>query len=359
MMVQQIKRILVPLDGSSRAEQALKFAVHIARATDGTVILLQVGELLSREDFAAAQAEQKDVNAYLAGVIADYKRTEKSVELVVAQPKTLTPSTKATGTVSVETESFPSIAEDTADTILKWAEAEENEVDLIVLCRHGNNGYERPLGSVAHKIVLHSHRSKPVLLVHEESLEFKGYDAHALVALDGSTFSETVLAPAAYLVDALGTPEERERVRQQKGTLPLHFIRVVKESPKQVVKVLDDSFEQGEKFDDGTELELDTAIIKLRRVKETFNDNLGRLLVIQADGFVVKGEDAAETLVKTAESGEDTGLKSRYDLLALATHGEGGLLHWVQHGLLHRDLGSVAEHVINATKLPILIVRPH
>lgn len=36
------KRILVPLDGSSRAEQALPIAARIARASGGSVLLLHV-----------------------------------------------------------------------------------------------------------------------------------------------------------------------------------------------------------------------------------------------------------------------------------------------------------------------------
>ena len=36
------KRILVPLDGSNRAERAIPVAARIARALGGSVILLQV-----------------------------------------------------------------------------------------------------------------------------------------------------------------------------------------------------------------------------------------------------------------------------------------------------------------------------
>ena len=38
------KRILVPLDGSVRAERALPVAARLAHASDGTVVLLQVVE---------------------------------------------------------------------------------------------------------------------------------------------------------------------------------------------------------------------------------------------------------------------------------------------------------------------------
>src|SRR6202165_1866352 len=36
------QRILVPLDGTPQAEQALPVATRLARATEGTIILLQV-----------------------------------------------------------------------------------------------------------------------------------------------------------------------------------------------------------------------------------------------------------------------------------------------------------------------------
>ena len=348
-MLEPIKRVLVPLDGSRRAEGAIRYAKRIASATNGTVILLQVVEI---------PTQQADAQGYLDRVSAEYKLTEKSDELVSSQSKASMPSAQATRTVFGEKYAIPipALVKPTEDIIIEWAEAEENKVDLIVLCRHGNNGSERPLGRVAQEIVLHRHPSKPILLVHEESPEFKRYDAHALVALDGSSFSETVLPPAAYLIDALGTPEKRERVRRQKGTL--HFVQVVKDSPEPVVKVLDNPFEQEqEKYIDWPEL--DKAINYLRDMKKTFNDELGAVLVLQTDGYVVKGEDPAETLVKTAESGESTGVGGGYDFLALATHGKGGLLHSLHHKIVHRDLGGNAERVIAATKLPILIVRPH
>ena len=304
-MLEPIKRVLVPLDGSRRAERAIGYAKRIACATDGTVILLRVVEI---------PTQQADAQVYLDRVSAEYKLTEQSDELVSSQSKASMVSAQATRTVFGEKYaiSIPTLAEPTEDVILEWAEAEENKVDLIVLCRHGNNGSGRPLGSVAREIVLHRHPSEPILLVHEASPEFKRYDAHALVALDGSSFSETVLSP----------------------------------------------FEQEqEKYDDWPEV--DKAINYLRNVKKTFKDELGAVLVLQTDGYVVKGEDPAETLVKTAESSERTGVEGGYDFLALATHGKGGLLHSLHHKIVHRDLGSVAERVIDAIKLPILIMRPH
>jgi nucleotide-binding universal stress UspA family protein len=67
--------------------------------------------------------------------------------------------------------------------------------------------------------------------------------------------------------------------------------------------------------------------------------------------------DVANAIVSIAESGRD-GESSAHqttnltpsDLIAMATHGHGGLQRWV--------MGSVTERVLHATSLPLLVVRP-
>ena len=86
-MLEPIKRILVPLDGSRRAEGAIRYAKRIASATDGTVILLRVVEI---------PTQQADAQVYLAEVSAEYQLTEKSDELVSSQPKVSMPSAQVT-----------------------------------------------------------------------------------------------------------------------------------------------------------------------------------------------------------------------------------------------------------------------
>ena len=59
-------------------------------------------------------------------------------------------------------------------------------------------------------------------------------------------------------------------------------------------------------------------------------------------------KDVAATLVSLAEVGDgETGAS---DLIAISTHGRHGLERWV--------MGSVTERILDASKLPILIVRP-
>ena len=65
------------------------------------------------------------------------------------------------------------------------------------------------------------------------------------------------------------------------------------------------------------------------------------------------GKDVAEAIIKAAETGEnveDFGVFGGCDLLAIATHGRGGLERWIS--------GSVTEHILGATRLPMLIVGP-
>jgi len=64
-------------------------------------------------------------------------------------------------------------------------------------------------------------------------------------------------------------------------------------------------------------------------------------------------DDIAEGIVRVAENGEESrefGKVAACDLIALTTHGSGGMYKW--------PVGSIAERVLHATSLPILIVRP-
>jgi nucleotide-binding universal stress UspA family protein len=140
------QRILVPLDGSGRAERVLPSVIPIARALDSQVILFQVpivyvsgwmtGEWLMPTQGVLATAEQ-DARAYL-----DYVATRLKQQGIRAS--------RATETGGV------------AESIIDYAEA--NHVDLIAMCTHGRTGLRRwTLGSVADR-VLRAGRI-PILLV--------------------------------------------------------------------------------------------------------------------------------------------------------------------------------------------------
>lgn len=297
------QRILVPLDGSTRAEQAIPFAACIARATGGTVILLRVSILvpdlefrvLTLQDTFAAEADLEAAKQYLDEIS---RRNDLA-------------------NIRTETEAFLGSA---AEIILDSAQT--NQVDLIVLYSHGYTVPERwSLGSVAQKIVRHS--PMPVLLIHEDNpklAELKADTVHvirALVTLDGSPFSETVLIPAMQLVAALNAPAQ--------GVF--HLVEVVREQQA-----------------------LDKARTYLEAVTDNLNNSSEITPKLQITSSVIASDDVAEAIIKAAESGEGTGMAGGFDLIAMATHGRGASLRWM--------LGSVTDRVLHTTRLPILIVRP-
>lgn len=318
------QRILVPLDGSTRAERAIPVAARIARATGGSIVLLQAtnfpidygpdfarnpsyaqttldNELANAKEYLISVAHADD----LAGIMTD-------TEAVIGTP---------------------------ADAILTYAQV--SNIDLIVICSHGETGFKRwALGSVAQKVARHS--SLPVLILREgdQLLELRTDATHplsALVALDGSSFAETILTPAAHLVAALASPAPGA----------LHLVQVVKPPTAQHDK------EQNADLAGQAQAE---ATKYLSTLTDNLRHGLAAQLGLQITSSVAMNDDVADTLIRMAELGEGqsqgtaTSEAQASDLIALATHGRSGLQRWI--------VGSIADRVLDDTKLPSLMVRP-
>jgi len=319
------KRILVPLDGSTRAERAIPVAARIARASSGAVILVRavtgatgflsalVGE--APVVHSVLDAEQAAAAAYLAGI-------KQAPELVgiATDPRVVS------GPV--------------AEVILAAAAAWQ--ADLMVLCSHGYTGMTRwALGSVAEKVARHS--LVPVLVLREAGPVPAGLhpDAtrplRALVPLDGSVLAKAALEPAASLMAALSAPAQGA----------LHLVRVVK-------PVIADREEKDPE-------EQEHFLYKAKRYLAATVEHLRTGLVAPAVATltlpvtwsVALDADVAGGIVRVAEHGEDAagaGVFGRCDVIAMATHGLGGMQRWT--------MGSITERVLHATRLPLLIVRP-
>ena len=139
------KRILLPLDGSTLAEQALPHAIVQAERFGAELILLKVLEPLREvvgipPRAAVKQAEELTntlAREYLESVAAGIREHDIPVRVVTIE-----------GRPRVEIVRF----------------AETNQVDLIVICTRGLSGVSRWLmGSVADRVVRGA--SIPVLLV--------------------------------------------------------------------------------------------------------------------------------------------------------------------------------------------------
>jgi nucleotide-binding universal stress UspA family protein len=228
-------------------------------------------------------------------------------------------------------------AEPPAQSILSYAQSEQ--VDLIVLCSHGYTGFKRwALGSVAQKVARHS--SVPVIVLPERSLSSPLYHpeearpVRALVALDGSSLAESALLPTAHLV-ALISPEARPG--------ELHLLRVIKPpSNPEERRYL--------KYDiDIQELMYREAKNDLQAAQDRLTRELAPDLKLQVTFSIEEEADIAAALIRAAETGGGTTAES-HDLVALATHGRGGIKRWL--------VGSITERMLEEARLPLLIVRP-
>ncbi len=313
------QRILVPLDGSWLAEQALPVAARIARSSGGVLILTRVA--MTPGDIAWHCTLS---SMLLIPEVLEADRTKALEYLEILKMEDVLQG------VDVITE----VAEgNPAQKILAVAEA--HHADLIVLCSHGYTGITRwTLGSVAQKIVRHSHA--PVLLLHEETEVYQskklldGHPVRIMVALDGSSLAEATLTPAAYLCAALSKPVQGILHLVQIMRLPVDFEYGQDDSltrAKQEVQKYTDEY--------------------LSLVKERIQQGKLADLHLQVTFSSAVSPDVADSLVWIAEA--DNRAMSD-DVLAIATHGRGGLERWV--------MGSVAEKVLGETKLPLLLVRP-
>lgn len=319
------QRLLVPLDGSKRAEQAIVVAARIARASGGSIILLrvvstqiEVGTYITEPSVLMQEALEAD----LTRAINYLAKVRMSNELAGLE-------------THVEVRSGAS-----ALTILDAVHAQG--VDLIVMCSHGDTGFKRwMLGSVAQEVARHS--PIPVLILREGGpmptssfpdpiRPLRG--VMGLVALDGSTLAESALEPAARLVAALAFPAHGI-LQLTKAVKLTESKRISRGSVDPRVK--DDALYEAETY-------LSAVADRIRRGEVT-DLHLG---VVYS---VATGKDVADALLKVAEMGkavEGTVELGSCDLIVMATHGRGGLQRLA--------MGSVVEHVLGATKLPLLIV---
>jgi nucleotide-binding universal stress UspA family protein len=138
------KRILVPLDGSKLAEQALPYATTQAEKFGAEIVLLKVLQPLPEPAFsapsavrAAEKASAQLVRDYLDGVAARLQIQNIPIQVALVEGK-------------------PYVE------IIRFAE--ENRIDLIVISTRGQSGWSRwLLGSVADRVVRGA--TVPVLLV--------------------------------------------------------------------------------------------------------------------------------------------------------------------------------------------------
>lgn len=308
------QRIIVPLDGSSRAERAIPVAANLARASQGSIVFIRVVDPGHEVGFYGAEPAVGVVPSMLENSIAEADSYLSSVATIFHG---------YLNGIKTETEVETGSA---ASTILSAARWEHG--DLIVLCSHGDTGLKR---WVFHSIALQAARRSPVpvLILNEHCtshpLEEVTNPLRVLVALDGSSLAETALASAVQLSTALMSTEPNT----------LHLLRVID------VPFLNGSMRDLERVDPLVrEHAITKAQIYLDSVAKRLQEENKQLTITTS---VVVSPDVPGAIIHQAE-------KDACDLIAIATHGRGGLMRML--------MGSMTERVIGHTQLPLLVVRP-
>ncbi len=289
------KKILVPLDGSPTAETIIPFVEEIASHTGGELVLMTAVHAVAVWD--------------TSGTVQVMESEEASAVDYLKQLMAKIPGKQHCRVVRGEA----------AEAILEAAKTENAE--LIAIGTHGRSGLKRWLfGSTASKVLQSA--DCPVLFLHPKTGEDKGAPGAVvkkiLLPLDGSELATSVL------------PEVEEFAKVMGASLVLyHSVAPIGALP-------------------GFETQAPTAVALLPELEEQAKQYLAKIVgEIKSRGVEATGLVSVDEPVHGIIEAADT---AKVDLVAIATHGRGGIGRAV--------LGSVADGVVRRTAdVPCLVLR--
>jgi nucleotide-binding universal stress UspA family protein len=305
------RSILVPLDGSGFAEQAVPLAQEIARRSSASLTLARV-HLTVTPGFAQGVQFYDD----------NLDNTVRDQDLAYVQEvaRRLAAKEMPVRGVLLEGPVSEGICE----------QAQSAHADLVVLSTHGRGPLARFwLGSVADELI--RKLPMPTLAMHprEEAAPRAAVFRHILIPLDGSLLAEEILEPAT----ALGTLGDAEYT----------LMRCIAPT---IIGGATFPDMGGMLVDDRLLRRLEEAHAEASREAEIYLQRLAERLRergLRVRTRVLDSEQPALAVLAQAR-------ELNADLIALATHGRGGL-----NRLL---LGSVADKVLRGASAPVLLVHP-
>ena len=295
---------LVPLDGSKLAERALAYAVKLAEAAQGRLILVRAAiapppMTIDGLDWESSQRNAVEESERYLAAVAGSMPSSLAVETLVAYGR--------------------------AEARILQA-ARSRQVDVIVMSAHGRTGLTHLVHrSVAEGILAHS--QVPVLVVHArpgKQIDGGDFDVAAprvLVPLDGSTLAEAALEPAGKLLERGGELVLLGVVEFPKDVLIAGHGRVLAYIDQQV------------------DARTFATLEWLNGVAHKLRDQYPHA-VVSTD---VRLGCPAENIVAAA-------VEHGVGLIVMATHGRTGVQRAV--------LGSVTGQVLRSAGAPLLLVHP-
>ena len=294
-------RLLVPLDGSTTAEQILPYARVFARTLKLPVEILAVvdvaGFLTSVEQARKLdnliQDATREGEKYLEGVAKRFAGSR--VKRTVEQGKA-------------------------ADAIIEKATADKTT--LIAMTTHGRSGINRwLLGSVAEKVLRAT--INPLLLVRaspEGKADGEATLKSIVVPLDGSELADNVLPLVTQIAKKLRLEIFLFRAY---GNPYSPFISGGGHYAVNVDELLADIRDEARKY-------LEEKIAQLRKHG------------VEEISYLLQEGDAADEIVSVANNTPES-------MIAMCSHGRSGAKRWV--------MGSVAETVVRHSNSPVLVLR--
>jgi nucleotide-binding universal stress UspA family protein len=310
------KQILVPLDGSPLAEQALGEASLIARHAGGHLDVILVHQSKSVRGVATDPDEEQQLekdHAYLETIVAGLPN----------------------GAAVAATHALLR-GEDVVETIS--ARAHDLMADLIVITSHGRTGLSRTLlGSVADALIRTA--AIPVLMLRSQSRKKDRAAAphnfqRILVLLDGSKESQGVLSAAASLGAASNADLVLLRVVQ-----PMPLATANAGIPFGIPDIGIPSAMSLVEDPQATEERRAAAMNDLSQIAAT----LDRSGTSNVETHVAIAEHVAPSIIDFVAAHD-------IDVVAMCTHGRGASRLF---------MGSVADKVLQGTHLPMLMYRPN
>jgi nucleotide-binding universal stress UspA family protein len=300
------KSLVVPLDGSPFAEQALPVATAIAHAARARLRLVLVHQL------PPPPQDRETAKLYVSVELA-VRRSQRDYLRATASRLRERHGVQVT-TVLLDAPVGPTLA--------SWIH--DIDADLVVMTTHGRGAVGRVLhGSVADQLV--RALDVPVLLIRPDA-EGGGADSpwtprEIVVGLDGSRQAEAALPPAETLARTL--------------SIPLTLVQVI----QPLVAATDPALP--------FPMEYDQRITEVRRREALdYLENVARRL--RGDGNTASA--VAVVHYSPAETLLELGRPERGSLLALGTRGRGGVKRLM--------LGSVADKLVREAAVPVLVVPP-
>lgn len=300
-----LRTFIVPLDGSALAEHALPYAIRLAQASQGRLVLTRVALAPPPRSLDGADWESEQLTAVDEAL--DYLRDmAESVSGQVASVEVAAPYGRPVAQI--------------IETIQAY------NADAAVMATHGRTGLAHLLyGSVTEGVLARS--SVPVFAVRVHPGEvpapvFSPATARLLVPQDGSEFDEPALQAA---LDLVGRRGELVLVTVVE---PPHHVEL-DSTRRHVLAYLDQQEEA-----------------RTREARDYLSSVVGAL---RAAGVTAPVKIDIR-LGDPAAGIEMAAVDAQCDLIVMATHGRTGIRRAV--------LGSVAGAVLGTGSVPVLLVHP-